>query len=127
MPIHIKGSIGGGEGWGCNCPAFRLGEPEPLAVLRALARASVVTVRPHPDGGYVAWTTPGEEWNVARTPGGGGFCKHIAACAAEENAWLRAAFEAAEQVQEELGKLRKERKAHERRIRKLERAAVIGG
>jgi len=118
-----------GPGWGCNCRAFRLGEPAPEKALAALALSAKRTVtvefrREDGDGTlhFVAWTKPENRYNVTYDPHRpGGWCKHIIACLVHWAPWhRRLALDAAEAL-EEIGRLTKEIKRLEREAKKRDR------
>jgi len=125
MPICKAGDSE--VGWGCTCPSFRFGEPKPDAALKALAKAAVVTVEDMGTDGpyrrYRAWTEPGKYYEVARGPGRGGFCKHVAACLFLENPWLRQAALGASDLLEQFDALEKENKKLRREIARWQKAS----
>lgn len=92
MPTVISHKLSEG-GWGCNCPSFRRRVPQQF-LADTLARASGVTVvkqwsAPRDEEfsmmhQWSAWTREDEAYTVFYDPAReGGWCKHIAACAAE--------------------------------------------
>jgi len=127
MPVVIIGGIDG-PGWGCTCRAFRLGEPDGLTVLRAIARAvdvqfELIEKKPDDKLDFLAWTDPERTYDVTYDPGAsGGFCKHIAACAAYlAGDWLKIGFEQIREEQEWKRTAQKELKALQRKLAKQAR------
>ena len=127
MPRADVKPLSTGPGWGCNCPAFRLGEPTPEQALAALARSvrkdsqgRAVTVDRRGDTQYRAWTDPKSAYNIVFDPQkSGGWCKHIIACLVYWAPWHRQLALGADDALAEIKSLRKELKKREREIRKL--------
>ena len=126
-PVNI-GDLPAGPGWGCSCPAFRMGEPTPEPALAALARAVTVTVE---DKGwsssgtrrFEAWTEPENRYLVTYDPRhAGGWCKHIMACQVAFAPWHRHLALGAEDALATIKRLEKEARKRDREIRKLRSA-----
>lgn len=66
-----------------------LGEPTPEQAAKAVARSAGVTVRDLGGWRFLAWSDPESKYSVVFDPDRpGGWCKHVAACAAEFLPWL---------------------------------------
>lgn len=92
MPVMISHEPTEG-GWGCNCPSFRRRVPQKFLVdtMSRAAQATVVREWGAPSDNefrmtyqWSAWTNKESVYTVFYDPSReGGWCKHIAACAAE--------------------------------------------
>jgi len=111
-----------GPGWGCSCPAFRLGEPTPEQALAALARSVNVTVESKGWSQFVAWTDPESRYIVTLDMANpGGWCKHIIASQVTWVSWHRQLALGADDALAEIKRLEKESKKLRREITKWQK------
>jgi hypothetical protein len=118
MPTVISHEVSEG-GWGCNCLSFRRRVPQKFLV-DTMARASDVTVVKQWSAPadehfsmahqWSAWTREDEAYTVFYDPSReGGWCKHIAACAAElVGGQMGETYQAVKEMRAECHMLRKE-------------------
>ena len=120
MPVSMGERLTG-PGWGCNCRAFRMGEPTPEQALAALARSANVTVWSSNGKQFVAWTEPGNRYDVTWDPDKpGGWCKHTIACLVHWAPWHRQLALGADATLADIHRLEKELRAANRKIARLE-------
>jgi hypothetical protein len=117
-----------GPGFGCNCPAFRFGEPTPEQAAKALANSANVTVQligVDSDGQahFCTWTQPDHRYETVWDPAArrAGWCKHSIACLAHWAPWHRQLALGADALIAEAGALRAQVKKLEREAKKHER------
>jgi hypothetical protein len=127
MPSFTVKDAASGSGWGCSCPAWRPGEPEPEEALRALARAELVTVEFEGwrDGQahFTCWTDPKSRYAVTYDPNRpGGWCKHCMSALVQFAPWMPAleagaagALNKIAALEKEVKKLKKEKARWERK------------
>jgi hypothetical protein len=116
--------IAAGPGWGCSCPAYRHGEPTPEQAIKALDRATNVTVLwlgNGPDGiEFEAWTDPANRYKLTYGSGGPhGWCKHAIGCLSHYAPWFRQLALGAGELLKENHELGKEKRKLERTIKRL--------
>jgi len=122
MPRADVKPLGIGPGFGCNCKAFRFGEPTPEQALAALAKSASVTVEGCGWNQFIAWTNPENRYIVtfdqdARR--GAGFCKHCTAALSRWAPWHRQLALGADEALSEIKRLKGELKKRDRELRKL--------
>ena len=110
-------------GWGCSCKSFRYGEPTPEQALAALVKSASVTVEGSGWNQFIAWTNPETRYIVtfdqdARR--GAGFCKHCTAALTRWAPWHRQLALGADNALAEIKRLKKELRAANRKITRLE-------
>lgn len=123
-PVFDAGKpVATGNGWGCSCPSFRFGEPDPATALSRLGGSANVTVEfkgKDADGlHFVTWTDPENQYQLTYGPGKVGWCKHAIGCMVHFLPWHRQLALGAADALEEIKQLRKENRKLERENRKL--------
>jgi hypothetical protein len=109
-------------GWGCTCPAWRPGEPEPGEALAALARSANVTVEVVGPNEWRCWTDPESKYRVTYDPARpGGWCKHCEACLIESAPWHRQTALGAAEALDRVHALEVENRALARKVKRLEK------